>query len=363
MLRELADGPRRPCRARRGVPPGRGARRRCCRRWWREPGSAGASSASRPCSRRIENIWMPWMPEASRPLKEARQLAGAFGSRFGLLEMAFAQGDRRPDLLGCERTRTAASRGLRSRGTRRGRAAPPRAHPARSRWPTRQPTASDWISRSPSSSPRARASVSISTMSSSVLVPRVVYARARRIAEPTLVAEPTRHLDRVRADDRGARRGRRGRRATRARAESRGIRSVDSSPPRAALASSSSSSAARCDLPSPQQASSNPIAARASMSASPAARADLGDCGERLDRLRRAACCVAGGPELELDLRLLRWTLDAQPERGTEVGGRLLERERRYRRARRPEVVVDRPVHVAQGHLPPRDGAPRPPAP
>ena len=36
------------------------------------------------------------------PAEEARQLAGAFGSRLGLVEVAVAQRDRRPDLLGGE---------------------------------------------------------------------------------------------------------------------------------------------------------------------------------------------------------------------------------------------------------------------
>jgi hypothetical protein len=58
---------------------------------------------------------------------------------------------------------------------------------------------------------------------------------------------------------------------------------------------------------------------------------------------------VAGGSELELNLGLLRGTLDAQHERGTKVGGRLLERERRHRRPRRAQVVVDRPLRVAKG--------------
>ena len=57
---------------------------------------------------------------------------------------------------------------------------------------------------------------------------------------------------------------------------------------------------------------------------------------------------MARGPELQLDLRSLRGTLDAQRERGPKVGDRLFERERRHGRTRRSQAVEDRSLRVAK---------------
>ena len=49
--------------------------------------TSGASSASRPCSRRTPNIWIPYTPEASRPVSsrlhscERSAIASASSSR------------------------------------------------------------------------------------------------------------------------------------------------------------------------------------------------------------------------------------------------------------------------------------------
>ena len=62
---------------------------------------------------------------------------------------------------------------------------------------------------------------------------------------------------------------------------------------------------------------------------------------ERGERVERLAGAVARRAELEDASRALRGLVDAELERGPQPLGRLVERERRGRRARSEQVVVD----------------------
>ena len=288
------------------------------------------------------------MPEASRPLRrlassrERSALASASSRWPSHRAIADPMCSAAKSQNGCLDAVCDARR------TRRGRVAPPRAHPTRSTRPPANPSRRLGSRRSPSSSLRARASVSISRISSSVLVPAIEYARARRIASPR--RSPSRRAISigVRVDDRGPP-------VVTAVGEHTGQGRQQTDPERrfffadggARLLEQLERPAVSPALP-PAGVLQSDRRAREHVRVAGAA-SDLRGRGERLDRVGPAAGSVAGGPELELDLGLLRRTLDAQRERRPKVRGRLLERERRHRRPRGSKVVVDRPFGVAQG--------------
>ena len=166
--------------------------------------------------------------------------------------------------------------------------------------------------------------------------------------ETTPVAEPTRHLDGVRVDDRGPL-------VITAVGEHPGKGREQTDPERGfSLAEGGARLLEQLQRPTVRPAL--PPAGVLQSDRRPrkhfrvaGVAADLRGRGERLDRAGPAAGSVTGGPELELNLRPLRRTLDAQPERRPKVVGRLLERECRHRRSRRSKVVVDCPLRVAHG--------------
>src|SRR5205814_7818945 len=66
---------------------------------------------------------------------------------------------------------------------------------------------------------------------------------------------------------------------------------------------------------------------------------DVGCRAERLQRIDRVAAAMTRLPELEEDLGAFREAVDAEPERGSQARGRLVEGERACGRACGEDVV------------------------